>query len=111
MIPNKELQDLAQALKRSAEYIEMMQVRRRVLENPRFGRQMLMFERERARLYSLGLQREDVAQREKKLFADHRALLAEEEVKRFIEATHTYQNMISESIEYLNRMLEVNRSY
>lgn len=110
MIPSKELQELAQALKRSAEYVEMMQLRRRVIENPKFGRQMLMFERERARLYSMGLQREEVAQREKKLFADYRALLAEDEVKKFIEATRVYQNMITESMEYLNRLLE-NRSY
>jgi cell fate (sporulation/competence/biofilm development) regulator YlbF (YheA/YmcA/DUF963 family) len=111
MIPNKELQELAQALKRSAEYIEMMQLRRRVLEHPKFGRQMLMFERERTRLYSLGLQQADIDLREKKLFTDYRTLLAEEEVKRFIEATHAYQKMVSESIAYLNRLLEANRAY
>lgn len=111
MIPNKELQELAQALKRSAEYNEMTQLRRRVLEHPRFGRQMLMFEREHARLYSLGLQQADIALREKKLYMDYRAMLAEEEVKRFIESTHAYQKMISESIAYLNRLLEASRAY
>jgi hypothetical protein len=111
MLPNKELQELAQAFKRSAEYNEMAQQRRRVLEHPRFGRQMLMFERERARLYSLGLQQAEAALREKKLYADYRALLAEEEVKKFIEATHGYQRMVSESIAYLNKLLEANRGY
>jgi cell fate (sporulation/competence/biofilm development) regulator YlbF (YheA/YmcA/DUF963 family) len=110
MIPNKELQELAQALKRSAEYSEMMQLRRRVLEHPRFGRQMMMFEREHARLYGLGLPQPEIELRQKKLYADFRALLAEEEVKRFFEASHIYQKMISESITYLNRQLDA-RSY
>jgi cell fate (sporulation/competence/biofilm development) regulator YlbF (YheA/YmcA/DUF963 family) len=111
MIPNKELQELAQALKRSAEYNEMMQLRRHVLEHPRFGRQMLMFEREHARLYSLGLAQAEAELRQKKLYAEYRALLAEEEVKRFIESTRAYQRMVSESIAYLTRLLETNRVY
>lgn len=111
MIPNKELQELAQALKRSAEYTEMMQLRKRVIEHPKYGRQMMMFEREHTRLYNLGLQQVDVEPRLKKLYADYHTLLNEVEVKRFIESTHVYQKMIGECITYLNKNLEITRVY
>lgn len=111
MIPNKEIQELAQALKRSAEYIEMMRLRRKVMEHPRFGRQMLMFEREHTRLYSPGLQQADISPRLKRLYADFRELLAEEEVKRFIESTHAYQKVVADSLAYLNKLLETGRVY
>ncbi len=111
MIPNKEVQELAQALKRSAEYSEMMRLRRKVMEHPRFGRQMLMFEREHSRLYSLGPQQPDVAQRLKKLYSDFRGVLAEEEVKKFIDSSRAYQKLISETITYLNKLLDSGRIY
>lgn len=111
MIPNKELTELAQALKRSSEYTEMMQLRRRILEHPRLGRQMMMFEREHARLYNLGLQQVDIEQRLRKLYTDYKALLDEPEVKKFIESTHVYQKMIGECISYLNKNLEASKTY
>ena len=111
MIPNKELQELAQALKRTAEYNEMLQLRKRVIEHPRLGRQMIMFEREHTRLYNLGLQQVDVEPKLKKLYTDYNALLNEAEVKKFIESTHVYQKMIAECISYLNKNLETGKSY
>lgn len=111
MIPNKELQELAQALKRSAEYTEMMQQRRRLIEHPRFGRMMMMFEREQARLFSLGLEEAELEQKMKKLYTDYQTFLAEADVKKFIEMTHIYQRMLGECISYLNKNLEVNRGY
>ncbi len=111
MIPNKELQELAQALKRSAEYGEMMRLRRKVMEHPRYGRQMLMFEREHARLYNLGMQQADIELRLKKLYSDYRAVLAEEDVKKFIESTRAFHRMVGESIAYLNRLVETSRVY
>lgn len=111
MMPNKELQELAQALKRSSEYTEMMQLRRRILGHPRLGRLMTMFEREQSRIYSLGLQQSDIEQRLKKLYADFQELLAEAEVKKFIDSARMYQKMIGECISYLNRSLENNRGY
>ena len=111
MIPNKELQELAQALKRSSEYTEMIQLRRQVMGHPRFGRQMMMFEREHTRIFSQGLQQADAEQRLKKLYADYRTLLAEAEVKKFMESTQAYQKMIGECISYLNKSLEINRAY
>ncbi len=111
MMPNKELQELAQALKRSSEYTEMMQLRRQIMENPRLGRPMMMFEREHTRLYNLGLQQVDIEPRLKKLYTDYQTLLAEAEVKRFIESTHIYQKMIGDCISYLNKNLEISRGY
>lgn len=111
MIPNKELQELAQALKRSSEYTEMMQLRKRVMEHPRLGRLMAMFEREHTRISSLGLQPADIEQRLKKLYDDYQTLLAESEVKKFIESIHVYEKMIGECISYLNKNLEANRPY
>ena len=111
MIPNKELLELAQALKRSAEYTEMMRLRRRVVGHPRYGRQALFFEREHARLYNMGLPEAEMALRIKKLYTDFRDLLQEEEVKRFVESTRIYQKLIMDCIAYLNRNLEVSRAY
>ncbi|MGI5849335.1 MAG: YlbF family regulator [Christensenellales bacterium] len=106
MVPNKELQELAQALKRSAEYNEIMRLRKKVLEHPRYGRQMLIFEREHGRIHGMNLQAAELSARLKKLYDDFKDLLQEEDVRKFMEAGRAYQKMISESIAYLNRVLD-----
>lgn len=111
MIPNKEIQELAQAFKRSAEYNEMMRLRRKVMEHPRFGRHMLMFEREHSRLYSLGLKQADISPKLKKLYSDFHALLSEEDVKKFTESAQVYQKMVNDSLTYLTKLLEAGRTY
>jgi hypothetical protein len=111
MIPNKELLDLTQAIKRSSEYTEMMSFRKRVMENQRYGRQMYIFEREHARLFNMGLPEAELSLKLKKLYTDFKGLLEAEEVKKYVEATRIYQKMIFESIAYLNRSLELSRIY
>jgi len=111
MIPSKEVQELAQALKRSAEYTEMIRLRRKVMGHPRYGRHMLYFEREQARLYNMGLPETEVDVRLKKLYTEFRELLGVEDVKSYIESARVYQRSIMESIAYLNRNLEVSRIY
>jgi hypothetical protein len=111
MIPNKELQELTQAIKRSSEYAEMSNLRKRVMEHPRYGRQMYFFERENARLYGMGLPEAELTVRLKKLYTEFKGLLEVEEVKKYMESTRVYQKMIVESITYLNRSLEFNRVY
>jgi hypothetical protein len=111
MIPNKELQDLTLAIKKSSEYTEMMSFRKRVMENQRYGRQMYIFEREHARLYNMGLPEAELSLKLKKLYVDYKGLLEAEEVKKYVESTRIYQKMIFESITYLNRNLELNKVY
>ena len=50
MVPQKELQELARAMKQSDEYMQMMKIRNKIMSEPVLGRQMLAFEREQARL-------------------------------------------------------------
>jgi hypothetical protein len=111
MIPNKEMQELAQAIKRSSEYAEMSSLRKRVMEHPRYGRQMYMFEREHARLYNMGLPEAELTVKVRKLYAEFKGLLEAEEVRKYVEATRVYQKMIMETFTYLNRNLELNRVY
>jgi hypothetical protein len=113
MMPNKELMALARALTQSAEYTEMMRVRKKVMENMQIARQMSAFERENARLYALNISETERAERLKKLYADYGPLLDKEDVKGFTAAVRQYQKMVSDCTAYLNRHLDMNqtRSY
>jgi len=108
MIPNKELTELVRALTQTAEYTEMMRVRRKVMENMQIARQMSAFEREHTRLHALNMSETERSERLKKLYADYTSLLEREEVKGFTAAVRQYQKMVSESIAYLNRHLDMN---
>lgn len=111
MLPNKELQELALAVKKSSEYNEMTALRKKAMGHPRYGRQMYIFEREHARLYSLGLTEAELAVRMKKLYSEFKGLFEAEEIRRYIESTRIYQKLVIEIMTYLNRNLEVNRVY
>ncbi len=111
MIPNKELQELAQALKRSSEYTEMMQIRRQTMEHPRLGRLLMMFEREQKRIFGSGLQQAEIEQKLKKLYDDYQTFLDEPGVKKFMESAHSYQKMIGECMSYLNKSLDISSAY
>lgn len=113
-MPSKELMELVRALTQTPEYTEMMRVRKRVMENMQVARQMSAFEREHARLYGMGISEAERAERLKKLYADYSPLLEREDVKGFTAAVRQYQKMVSESIAYLNRHLDLTnqtRSY
>jgi len=111
MIPSKELQELAAAIKKTPEYIQMAALRRNAMLNPRYGRQMYFFEREHARLYNMGLPEAEISARLKKLYSDFRGLLEAEEIKKYVESARAYQKLVTESIAYLNKNLELNRAY
>jgi len=106
MIPSKELGDLIRALTQSAEYTEMMRIRKKAMENMQIARQMSAFEREYARLYTWNISEAERAERLKKLYAEYAPLLDREEVRGFTTAVHQYQKMVAESIAYLSRNLE-----
>jgi len=108
MIPNKELTELVRALTQTTEYTEMMRVRRKVMENMQIARQMSAFEREHTRLRTLNITEAERSNRINKLYADYGPLLEREEVKGFTAAVRQYQKMVSESIAYLTRQLDMN---
>lgn len=110
MIPNRELTELVRALTQTTEYTEMMRVRRKVMENMQIARQMGAFEREHARLAAMRISEAERAERMKKLYADYGPLLEREEVRGFTAAARQYQKMVSDSIAYLNRHLDMNAS-
>ncbi len=107
MIPNKELSELVRAMTQSAEYTEMMRVRKKVMENMQIARQMNAFEREHTRLHAMNMPDAERSERLKKLYADYAPLLEREEIKGFTNAVRQYQKMVSECITYLNRNLEM----
>ena len=107
MIPGRELSELVRALTQSTEYSEMMRVRKKVMENMQIARQMSAFEREHARLYNLGISEAERAERLKKLYADYGPLLEREDVRGLTVAVRQYQKMVSDSIAYLNRHLDM----
>lgn len=106
MLPKKELQALAGALKTSAEYTDTVRLRRRIMETP-MGRVMQNFEHEHTRILNLGLPENEAAERLKKLYAGYSAFLEQPAVKEYIKATQGYQKTIAESFEYLNGLLDI----
>lgn len=106
MLPKKELQELAGALKASPEYTDTLRLRRRIVESP-MGRTMQGFEREHTRLLNLGLPEKEAAERIKKLYADYSTFLEQPAVKEYVKASQSYRKAILESFEYLNSMLDM----
>ena len=110
MLPRKELQELARALKTTPEYTEMVQQRKKIMLNQRLNRMMISFEREYIWLLNLDLSEEDKATRLNKLYLNYKDFLKQEEVRSYIEATHRHQKVISDSIRFLNGLLDVSNS-
>ena len=104
MMPNKELQELANALKHTSEYEQMVKLRRNVTNN--YRQHMMSFEREHTRLYRQNLPEAEMVARLKELYVQYKGFLEKEEVRSFLEAARTYQKLVSECIAYLNRLLE-----
>jgi hypothetical protein len=108
MIPNKELAELVRALTQTTEYTEMMRARKKAMENMQIARQMSAFERENMRLRIMNLSEAERTERVNKLYADYAPLLEREDVKGFTAAVRQYQKVVSESIAYLTRQLDMN---
>ena len=106
MLPKKELQELAGALKASPEYTDTMRLRRRILEGP-MGRTMQGFEREHTRILNMGLPEKEAAERLKKLYTEYSTFLEHAVVKEYAKVSQSYQKTISESFEYLNSLLDM----
>ena len=106
MLPKKELQELAGALKASNEYTDTVRLRRRILESP-MGRMMQGFEREHTRILNLGLPEKEAAERLKKLYTEYSTFLDQAVVKEYVKASQGYRKTISESFEYLNSLLDM----
>ena len=107
MLPKKELQELAHALKTTPEYTEMVRRRRRIMGNPRLSRVMMYFEREHARVLHIELSESEYAARLKKLYANYKGFFALEDVRQYIEAAKNYQKIIEQSIDYLYVLMEI----
>lgn len=110
MLPKKELQDLADALKATAEFSEMVKQRRLILRNPRLGRAMMNFEREHARLMRHDFPEDQVASHMKNLFNENKAFLETVEVKAYMKVTKEYHNMVTQCVDYLNGLLDVSQT-
>jgi hypothetical protein len=109
MVPKKELQELAGAIRTTNEYTDTVRLRRRIMESP-IGRTMQGFEREHTRVLNLGLPEKEASQRLKKLYADYSAFLEQPAVKEYIKASQNYRKTITESFEYLNSLLDMGGS-
>lgn len=110
MLPKKELQELADALKATPEFSEMVKQRRFILRNPRLGRAMMNFEREHARIMRHDFPEDQVSSHLKNLFNENKAFLEAGEVKAYMKATQGYHNMVTQCVDYLNGLLDVNQS-
>lgn len=108
MVPQKELQELARAMKQSDEYMQMIKLRNKIMSEPALGRQMLAFERDQARLIKSNMSDTDVSTRFKQLNTQYKAMLEREDVKGFVTAATRYQKMVTDSFATLNRMLDIN---
>jgi cell fate (sporulation/competence/biofilm development) regulator YlbF (YheA/YmcA/DUF963 family) len=110
MIPNKELQDLARALTNTSEYTEMLKSRKRILENPVLGKRMMALDREQERIAGSHLSAEAASEQIKKLHAQYKDFLENNDVKAFINAADLCQKMIDDCFDRLNKALEIKQS-
>ena len=108
MVPQKELQELARAMKQSDEYTQMIKSRNKILSDPMVGRQMLAFEREQSRLIQSNVADTDLSTRFKQLNTQYRTMLEREDVRNFVAAASRYQKLVTDSFAALNRMLDIN---
>lgn len=104
MTPNKELQELANALRKTPEYEQMMSRRKDIMT--KYRQMMTGFEREHTQLYRQNLPEADMIARLKALYEKYKGFLEQQDVRGFLEAARNYQKLVSESIAYLNRLLE-----
>ena len=109
MLPKKELQALASAIRATPEYAQVISLRRKLLGNPQLGVHMQNFEREHTRILSAGVPEEEISSRLKKLYADHQSFLDHEEVRNYVQATQAYHQMVSTGMQYLNELLDISR--
>ncbi len=106
MIAKKQLQELANVLKATPEYTEMVRQRRKIMSNQALNRLMQSFEKEHRRLLNLDLSEKDTAAQLEKLYTDNKRFLENEDIRRYIKTTQNYQRTISENINYLNMLLD-----
>lgn len=107
MVPKRELQALANALKATHEYTQMARLRTQILSDPHLGTKMQNFEHEHARLIGLNLPDEQINARLKTLYDNNKAFLDMPQIKQFSKATQNYHDMIAQSIGYLNDLLDM----
>lgn len=110
MLPKKELQELANTLKATPEFNEMIKQRRLIIQNPRLGRVMMNFEREHARIMHHDFPEDQVASHLKNLFNQNKAFLETAEVKAYMKATQEYHQMVTQCVDYLNGLLDVSQT-
>jgi hypothetical protein len=104
MIPQKELQELANALKKTPEYDRMMAGRRSV--TAQYRQTLPAFEREHAQLYRQKLPEAEMISRLKALYAKYRDFLEKQEMREYLEAVRAYRKLVSACVLQLNRLLE-----
>lgn len=106
MLPKKELMALAGALKATPEYGDMIRQRRLIMQNPRMGRMVLMFEREHARIMRHDFPEEQAAPQLRSLYNDNKGFLEAAEIKAYMKAAQEYQRMVTQCVDYLNGLLD-----
>lgn len=110
MLPGKELEALAAAIKATPEYTLVMQRRKAVTASPLLYRQMQSFERAHARILGLDISVAEADAQLKKLYSDYKAFLESEDIKAYIAATRQYQDMIVRFMRYLNQLLDIGQA-
>ncbi len=106
MLPKTELIALANALKATPEYNEMMKQRRLIMQNQRLSRVMINFEREHARIMRHDFPENQVASYMKSLYEDNKAFLEITEIKLYMKAARDYQNVVTQCVDYLNGLFD-----
>ncbi len=110
MLPRKELQDLANALKATKEFNDMMTQRSLIMRSPKLSRAMMNFERENARMMRHDFPEDQVALHLKNLISENKAFLETIEVKTYMKAMQEYHQMVTRCVDYLNELLDLNQT-
>lgn len=106
MLPAKEIQDLALALTKMADYEEMMKHRRVLYGNTNLSRQMQFFEKEQERIANSNAAQEEISTRIKRLLDTNKDFLEKAEVKNYVSANRQYQKMMSDCFAALYKAMD-----
>ncbi len=107
MAPKKEIETLAAALKAMPEYREMAARRLRIMNDRKLGATMAGFEREYAHIMSHDMPAEQTEAQLRKLYESRKDFFETAEVKAYMKAANDYHKLVSESVSYLNQLLDV----
>lgn len=107
MLPDKELKQLVQALKKMPEYLRMRETGEILFGNAALYKRMLEFELEQSRLQSIHAADQSIPDETEKLREEYGDLFDHTDTQNFIDAVGKYRQIIESCLQALEKTFEI----